>query len=116
MVYRPMARVALRLDAVDGANASSDVEDWAASLIVENALDATVYISYRRSPAPGIGNYDHVIPGSSLVVVNLPNDANIRAISGTVDYPGAVPPGDVGLICKVTVSEVAHQPFVGPLA
>jgi hypothetical protein len=111
-----MAQVALRLDAVDGANANADIAEWAASVVVENALDAVVYISYRRAPAPGVGNYDVVVPGSSLLVVPIPNDPNIRAISGTVDYPGAVPPGDVGLICKVTVTEVAHQPFVGPLA
>lgn len=106
----------LRLGAVDGDSGNAVLPDWASTLVVQNALDATIFIAYRSSPSPdNVHNgYDVVVPGSALLAIPIPIAS--RQIIAAVKYPGAVPAGDSGLVCLVLVSESQLTPSVGPLS
>jgi hypothetical protein len=88
--------------------------EWAGSLVISNELDATLWCAYRESPAPSAADHDFAVPGSALYCRPLPSGA--RNLAVTVDYVGAVPAGDAGLIATVAVVEPLLAPFVGPLS
>lgn len=105
----------LRLAATEGDTRATSVPDWASSLVVANELDATIWVSYRASPAPSATDHDLAIPGSALYSRPLPGGKG-RQIVAIVDYPGAVPAGDAGLIVTIEVTESQLGASVGPLS
>lgn len=107
----------VRLPAVDGASATDVVvPDWASTILVQNALDARVFIAWRRTPEAAAGSYDVVTPGAALHVHPVPSRRDVGALCITVDYTGAVPSDDAGLFVIVTAMEAQLAPSVGPLA
>lgn len=112
----------LRLRAEDGVSDSAPLPEWARTLVVHNPLDAPVFVRYDVTSAPATAlpgttnGYDVVCPGAAMLVFPVPSDVRERQIIAAVDYAGAVPAGDTGLFCTVTVQEVAASPSVGPLA
>lgn len=106
----------VRLQAVDGETQSADLPEWASSLVITNALDAVVYLAWRRSPDAAPGSYDVIVPGAAYLVVPVPSDPGVQYVTATVDYPGAVPAADAGLFAIVTACEAAFPPTVGALA
>lgn len=112
----------LRLRAEDDATDSAPLPEWARTLVVHNPLDAPVFLRYDSTSAaavalPGTSNgYDVVCPGAAMLVFPIPSDVRERQIIAAVDYAGAVPAGDAGFFCTVSVQETAASPSVGPLA
>lgn len=107
----------MRLPAVDNATQAVQMSGWERTLVIMNALDAPVFLAYKQSPAPSAAaGYDVVCPGAAMLTVPIPDDANIRFLSAQVDYPGAVPAGDAGLLVIVLATEDVLPAGVGPLA
>lgn len=106
----------VRLQAVDGETQSAELPDWASSLVIINALDAVVYMAWRRSPDAAAGTYDVIVPGAAYMVVPVPSDPGVAFVTVAVDYPGAVPAADAGLFVTVTACQAAFPPTVGALA
>lgn len=107
----------LRLTAVDGASATAELAGWERALVIQNALDAPLYLAYRQAPAPSpVNGYDVVCPGAAMLTIPIPDDPNIRWVTAQVDYPGAVPAGDAGLLVVILATERDLAAGVGALA
>lgn len=104
----------LRLAANDGAKGAQVLADWPATLVIQNALAAVLYIGWGSgTDLPGPGAYDLVVPGNALMTFPIPTGAN--SIRARVVYAGAVPAGDTGLMVTITATEQQLAPSVGPL-
>lgn len=106
-----------RLRAVDGDLARVKLPEWTQALVVQNALDAVLYVAWSETAAPSpTAGYDMVVPGSSYATLLVPSDPNVRTVTIVVDYPGAVPATDAGLIATIVATEAAWAPTVGELS
>lgn len=112
----------LRLRAEDDASDTAPLPEWARSLVILNPLDAPVFLRFDVTGSlvgtlPGTAaGYDVVCPGAALMVYPIPSDIRQRQLIAAVDYAGAVPSGDSGHFCIVSVTEAAHAPTVGPVS
>lgn len=99
-----------RLTAQDGAKGSYTLDPDAETLIVENGLTAVIYGAYGREPSAT--EWDFAVPGGALFT--LPILGGQARLYVLVDYPGAVPAGDVQAILWTTGCK--WPPSVGPIA
>ena len=102
-----------RLEAVDGADGTNALTGEPATLLVYNPLAAPVYIRFGSS-LPSASSHDLACPGQAIMA--WPIDGGTGNVTAVVEYPGAVPAGDVGLEAIIRASEATLGAFVGPLA
>jgi len=102
-----------RLAAEEGAAGTNALTGEPATLLVYNPLAAPVYIRFGNS-LPSATSHDLACPGQAIMA--WPIDGGTGNITAVVDYPGAVPAGDVGLEAIIRASEATLGAFVGPLA
>ena len=99
-----------RVGAVDGSTVTFDVSADARTLVIVNQLSAYLWIQWGGT-APRAIEWDWPGSGSALLVIPLPPAPG--RVTLLVDYPGAVPAGDVQAI--VFESDCAWAPFVGAI-
>jgi hypothetical protein len=103
-----------RLKAVDGErNVGAPIPPGlgARTLLVYNPLSAPMYIKFGVGDASA-ANHDVACPGSA--VMQWPIDATVGRIAAVMDYPGAVPVGDVAdAVVRATSAQLPA--FIGPL-
>jgi hypothetical protein len=101
-----------RLAAEDGADGQGALTGEPATLLIYNPLAAPVYIRFGPS-LPSAASHDLACPAEAIMA--WPIDGGTGIITATVDYPGAVPAGDLGQETIVRASEATLGAFVGPL-
>lgn len=101
-----------RLPAVDGARGENALTGDPATLLILNPLAAPVYIRFGTG-TPSPTSFDLACPGEAMMA--WPIDGGTGNITAVVDYPGAVPAGDVGQECIIRASEATLGAFVGAL-
>jgi hypothetical protein len=101
-----------RLAAIEGDSGSGALTGDPATLLVFNPLAAVIWIRFGNG-TPSSSSYDLACPGEAMLA--WPIDGGTGNITAVVDYPGAVPAGDVGQEAIIRASEATLSAFVGPL-